>query len=202
MSNWFEDHPVKSIIAHTFFVAAATGAAFIFVFDSSKVESAKAETEQHKAKIGALETEIANLRSENAKYLGWLMEAPKSIPYLDKKIADLTKENQEFRIRVGTQEVRPNITTTEGREATISIGDTFVDDVTGFTLGLLNVNSDFSADILIVYPDGERKELKGVKAGDQWRYHFNNVSHQAQIRNINWFSNKIMVAARKLLIDP
>lgn len=201
MGNWFEDHPVRSIVGHTLLVAAATGAAFIFVFDSNKVDAAKAETEHHKAKIGALEAEIAELRGDNAKYLEWLTDTPNTIPYFDKKISDLDKENQELRARAGVREIRPNISTVEGRGATLSIGETFVDEITGFTLGLLDVNQGFTADVLLVFPNGDRREVKDAKAGDRWEFDFKNVSYQAQIRNINWYSNKMTVAMREVTTE-
>ena len=197
MSNWFENHPIRSIIGHTLLVAAATATAYVFLFDSNKVSAAKAETDQYKAKTETLESEISSLRDENGKYLEWLSSTPSTIPYLEKKVADLTQDNQELRSSSGEKQIVPNISTPSGRGATISIGQTFVDDLTGFTFGLLNVNKDFTADVLLVFPRGEKRVLKTVKTGERWGFTFKSVPYHVQLRHVDWYSNKATVAIKE-----
>lgn len=197
MSSWYQNHPWTSVVAHTILVAATTGAAFVFLFDSNKVEAARAESEQYKAKISTLESEVSQLRGDRDRYLWWLSTTPCTFPSLETKIADLSKENQELRAAAGVHQVTPNISTLAGRGATLSIGETFVDDVTGFTVGLLGANKDFTANVLLVLPGGERKELESVKAGERWGFNYKNVSYQAQLRNVDWYANKATIAIRE-----
>jgi len=77
VSNWFEDHPIRSIIVHTLIVAGAVWAAFAFIFDENKVavyraqvENEKATATQYKAKTEVLEVEIARLLQEKPGNVG------------------------------------------------------------------------------------------------------------------------------------
>ena len=197
MRNWFQEHPAFTIVTHTLTVVALSAGAFLFLFDSNKVAAAKAEADQYRAKTETLQSELDGLRADNAKYLEWLSATPNTIPYLEKRVTDLTRENQELRTRAGVKQVAPNLSTAEGRGATISIGETYVDDITGVTLGLSNVNRDFTADVLLIRPGGQRAELKNVKAGEKWGFTYKNVPHQIQLRSVDWFSNKATVAVRE-----
>lgn len=82
MANWFQEHPITTIIGHTILVATTTWLVSSFIIDENKVnlyraqaENASAQikseqviTEQYKAKVSILEADVANLREGANKY--------------------------------------------------------------------------------------------------------------------------------------
>jgi len=103
MSNWFQNHPIYTIIGHTVLVATTTIVSTNFVLDENKINFYKAQSEsataqinnekaiaeQYKAKVSVLESDITTLRSNNERYLKWLGQDPKSFPSLEKEITNL-----------------------------------------------------------------------------------------------------------------
>jgi hypothetical protein len=198
VGNWFEDNPVKSIIGHTLLVAGVTAGAFIFVFDSNKVTATKAEADQYKAKTETLEAQIASLKEENERYLGWLTSTQNSFPALEIKIKSLTEANKSLQGALDARNIKPTVSGTEERAATISVGDTFVDDQTGVSFGLGGVTHDFKATGLLMLPSGKAEEITEVRPGQAWNFEFKNEPYQIQLRNVDWYSNKVTIAIKQI----
>src|SRR5262245_40180031 len=91
MSNWFEDHPTKSIVSHTITVAAITWAISYFVIDSRKVDNLETVIRTLQAKVDALETDNAALRGTNARYEDVLRNSPGTIQYYEDRMSTLAK---------------------------------------------------------------------------------------------------------------
>jgi hypothetical protein len=194
VGNWIQDHPAMSIVTHTLLVATATAGAFIFVFDSNKVTAAKAEADQYKAKTETLEAQIAGLKDENKKYLEWLESDPKTFPSLEAKIASLTEANRKLQEQADVGKVTPNMSTSEGKAAVITIGETFVDDLTGVSFGLSGISSSYTVNGQLTFPSGESKSILAAQPGTAWGFVFKGERYQIQLRNVDWYSNKVTIA--------
>ncbi|MCB2426674.1 hypothetical protein [Methylophaga pinxianii] len=110
MSNWFEDNPTKSVVAHTVIVAAATWAAFYFVFDENKIklieakaEKIAAESKEVNARNSVLVTRLDYLTKENEKYLRWLESTPNTLPFYELEITKLEEQIVKLKTDLATR---------------------------------------------------------------------------------------------------
>lgn len=171
MANWFEDNPTKSIIGYTFVVGAVVWGVSNFVLDENKVNVYKAASEQYKAKVSVLESEISNLKIENERYRSWLQQDPKSFPTLESKIKALEVSLYEANKHPVVEE-KDRVPDTQLYEFSKGFykGDSFIDPKTKAVIGVSDVTSAYEADVVVVLPGGEKKELTGVKPGTTWTF--------------------------------
>lgn len=211
MSNWFEAHPVRSIILHTLVVAGAVWAVFAFVFDENKVavyiaqaESEKASANQYKAKTEVLEVEIARLREENSKYLEWMVNTPNTIPYFEDKIKHLVEENSRQKSELtgmGRAESSSSATLSAppySNSQVLNVGETLVDPKTNATFGIGKITSDFTTSAVLSLPGEKPQDLSQVKAGTSWMFDKGDESYQLIVTKIDWFSNKAEVIVKEI----
>jgi len=211
VSNWFESHPIRSIIIHTIIVASAVWAAFAFVFDENKVavyraqaENEKATANQYKAKTEVLEVEIARLREESHKYLEWMVNTPNTIPYLEQRIKILTDENNRQKAQLAAvTKVEPlskgSFTIPSySNIKVLNMGESFVDPRTNATLGVGRIASDFTASVVLNVPGEKPRELAQAKPGETWIFTKDNRQYQLTLSKIDWFGNKAEVQLKEL----
>jgi hypothetical protein len=211
MSNWFEDHPARSIIIHSFIVAGAVWAAFAFVFDDNKVaairaqaENEKAAADQHKAKTEFLEVEIARLREENRKYLEWMANTPNTIPYLEQKLKHLVEENglQKSELTRATRTESSGVTAPSvlpySNTKVLNVGESLVDPKTDATLGIGRITQDFTASAVLNLPGEKPQELAQVKAGASWTFDKDDKRYQLTVSKVDWFLNKAEVILKEI----
>ncbi len=91
MSNWLENNQTKSVITYTIFVAAATWTAFFYIFDENKVKLHEAQVNKIEAvsrevtaRNTVLITRLEYLTKENDKYLRWIENTDKTLPFYEK----------------------------------------------------------------------------------------------------------------------
>lgn len=215
MSNWFENHPIRSIIIHTIIVAGAVWAAFAFIFDENKVavyraqvENEKTTANQYKAKTEVLEVEIARLREESRKYLEWMVNTPNTIPYLEQRIKTLTDENNRQKAQLaGIVRVEPSAAGSLVRPLysnfkVMNIGESFVDPRTNATLGIGRIAPDFTASVLLNVPGEKARELAQAKPGETWTFTKNDKQYQITLSKIDWFANKAEVQLKEVENKP
>jgi len=211
MSNWFENHPARSIIVHTILVGTTVWVSFRFVFDENKVafyqaqvENEKATANQYKAKTEVLEVEIARLRDETRKYLEWMTNTPNTIPYLEQRIKTLADENTRQKAQLGAA---AKIEPPNGRAITavpysnskiINIGEAFVDPRTSATLGVGRIASDFTANVVLNVPGDGPRELPRAKPGQTWIFSKGQKQYQLTLSRVDWFSNTAEVQLREV----
>lgn len=211
MSNWFESHPARSIILHTFVVAGTVWAAFAFIFDENKVavykaqaENEKASANQYKAKTEVLEVEIARLREDNSRYLEWMVNTPNTIPYLEQKIKHLVDENNRQKSElIGIAGVESSATATlseplYSNSKILNPGESLVDPKTNVTFGIGSITSDFTTSALLNLPRAKPQELSKVKAGASWTFNKDGRQYQLSVLKIDWFSNKAEVILKEI----
>ena len=189
LADQFVGNPWLSVISHTIFVAGVTAAAFMFIFDSNKVSAAQSERDMYKSKVETLEREIDTLNARNQQYLAWLEAEPKSLPALEREISRLNEQ-----LVASGPKVEPNMSTANGRGATISVGETFVDPLTNASVGVMRLAPPAEANINLSLPGAETKKLEEVGPGQTWAFKFNGVPHQLRIESIDWYSNKITIS--------
>jgi hypothetical protein len=211
VANWFEANPVRSIVVYTIIVAGSVWAAFVFIFDENKiavyraqVENEKATANQYRAKTEALESEIANLRLETQKYREWLVNTPNTIPYLEQRIRALTEENTRLRAR-GAEfpKIDPSGSPTTritpySSSKVLNIGEAFTDPRTNATLGVSQIASDFTANVVVNIPGEKAFNLKSARPGETWSFNKDDRRYQLTISKIDWFTNKAEVQVREL----
>lgn len=214
-SNWFEESPARSVVIHTLVVGGAVWAAFAFVFDENKVNAVRAQVEnekaiasQYKAKTEVLEVEVARLRDENKKYETWLTTTPTSIPFLEAKIKTLTDENN--RLQQEHSEPRPTDSAPLSSEQpgapyaaskTLSLGEAYVDQKTGATIGIGKISDNFTATGNITLPGQKPQIIEKIIAGNNWFFTHSGQKYQLIVLKVDWFSNKAEVSVREVPSD-
>ena len=199
MSNWFEDNPLKSIIAHTCLVGATIWAVSYFILDENKVNVYKAASEQYKAKVSVLESEISNLKSENDRYRSWLLQDPKSFLALEAKIQNLEVELDEARKRpiVDAEEKTPDTQLYEFSKS-FSKGESFIDPKTRAVIGVSDVTSQYTANAVVVLPGGEKLDLKEVKPGTTWEFDKGGKKYNLTLDTVNWLNNGLKASVSEV----
>lgn len=214
MSNWIENSPMRSFIAHTILVFVAAWGAFVYVFDENKVSGyrAQAETEkatagQFKAKTEVLEVEISRLKDENKKYLDWLSASPHSIPYFENKLKALTEENTTLKLELTTAEILATdnpFTNPEFKKFSyvatkiLSLGEAYVDPRTNATIGIGRITPDFTAKGSVTLPGQDQKNFESMRAGDNWVFTVENKRYQLSVIKVDWFSNKAEIMIKEI----
>ena len=205
LSNWFQDHPLTSIISHTFLVAGVTWAGFIFIYDEQKDSNHRAEVSQYQAKVEVLESSIDILKTENSKYQSWLINTPKTIPHLEAQIENEIKLRQKAELALTKLEEASSTTMKYNDKPTkpyfdgitLGQGGSFRDPKTGATIGIHKFNPDFTVNIIINIPGKKNEIVKDVKAGTQWKFKFEGINYILAVRQVNWFSNEANVTVRE-----
>lgn len=211
MPNWFQEHPGYTIIGHTIVVATTTWLVSSFVIDENKVnlyraqaENADAISEQYKAKVSVLELELARLRGENERYLSWLMQEPRTIPALESKIKALESKlaaSSQPSEGIGQSPAKSSAGTEElPYEFTIpfSKGESFVDPKTKATLGISDINPDYTAEGVLYLPGGKNIELQRVKPGSTWIFEQDGSNYKMTLEGINWINNSLRASVVEL----
>lgn len=211
MSNWFQEHPVTTIVTHTILVATTTWLVSSFVIDENKVNLYKAQaenanaqikneqsiTEQYKAKVSVLESEIVNLRTINQRYLSWLSEDKQSFPSLENKVSKLEEQLSAALIRaseIPKGEYSPKIESIYipyEFKSSFEKGGSFVDPKTSVTLGVANIYPDYTATGALYIPGKETIELSRVKPGETWIFYQNEKTYKLTLESINWIDNSL-----------
>ena len=211
MSNWFQEHPVTTIVGHTILVATTTWLVSSFVIDENKINLYKAQAEnanaqikneqsiaeQYKAKVSVLESEIVNLRSINQRYLSWLSEDPKSFPSLENKVSGLEAQLNAALIRAieipksgNIPKVDPIYVPYEFKNS-FEKGGSFVDPKTTVTLGVSNIYPDYTATGVLYIPGKEMVELSQIKPGETWIFDQNEKTYKLTLESVNWIDNSL-----------
>ncbi|MDA0426639.1 hypothetical protein ACBG90_00755 [Stutzerimonas kunmingensis] len=210
MSNWIQEHPAYTIIGHTIIVATTTWFVSSFVIDENKVnlykaraENADAISEQYKAKISVLELELARLRGENERYLSWLMQEPRAIPALESKIKALelrlgSIQSSDANGRTSNNPVIDAKKLPYEFVSPFSKGESFVDPRTKATLGIFDINPDYTAEGVLYLPGGENVELNNVKPGATWIFEQGGSNYKMTLEGVNWISNSLKASVVEL----
>jgi len=196
MSNWFESNPAKSVIGHTIFVAAATWAIFIFVFDENKVnlheakvERVEAEAREIEARNSVLTTRIEYLTEENRKLNTWLGQAPSTIPYYERQLTDLTEKLKESEEKLA-QLPEPSPTHSgESLYRNIKSGDagtTFHDVKTNAVLGVSRISYGDIASVNLTLPGKGATQESDVTAGSTWMFTIGGAEYLLILGSIDW----------------
>lgn len=209
MSNWFEDNPFRSIIIYTIIVSTVVCGFTTFILDENKVNYYRAESENYKAqlemyntKVLFFETEIADLKETNRKYLLWLENTPDSIPFLESEIIQLENENTKLQKQILDY---INITNSNNKEVDLyqslyplNKGEAIIDEESGLTIGVSDIHINFVADITLTLA-GEKTESKNsVKPGEVIYFENSGKKFKITIIGINWYNDKIDVEIREV----
>lgn len=210
MANWFQEHPVFTIIGHTIVVATATWVVSSFVIDENKVNLFKAKAEnaesmsaQFQSKISVLELELARLKSENGRYLSWLVAEPRSFPALEKKIAELevglvaSQTNTISEKDVPSQSGKKNEQLYEFSQG-FTRGESFVDPKTKAIIGISSISMDNSAIGTLHLPGGKSEEVKEIKPGSTWTFEKSGVRYQLTMEMVNWINNSVKASVSEV----
>jgi hypothetical protein len=190
MSNWFENHPARSIVGYTFIVIAATWAFFTFVVEQRKIDLAKAETENYKsqaeqlnAKIGILEMQIASLKGERDFYLDTLKSFPDTLPTLKKNLEESKQETLRLAEQLRSAGIKNALySATE----TISKGSSYIDERTGTIIGVTDISSNDNATVSLEFPGKPRLTVEKVTAGQSWTFQHKDKQFRLVITDVKW----------------
>lgn len=210
MSNWFQEHPVFTIIGHTLVVATATWVVSSFVIDENKVnlfrakaENAESMSAQFQSKISVLELELARLKSENSRYLSWLVAEPKSFPALEKKIIELERSLATSQTKAIIEAAEPSHLKNKPEKLyefskDFSRGESFVDPKTKAIIGISSIAMNNSADGTIYLPGGKAEEVKEIKPGSTWTFDKSGVRYQLTMETVNWTNNSLKASVSEV----
>jgi len=208
LSNWFQEHPITTIISHTVLVAASTWAVSYFVIDENKVNYYKAQvenertvSEQYKAKVDTLEAEISKLRQENVRFLDWLEGEPKSFPALVKTIKILENQIKETKSGASVIDVlipKKNYQNNYTASKTFLRGDSFTDPVTQATIGVSQIHPDFTADVYLYLPGKSQIENNNIKPGSSWNFTIEKKNYKITLDQVNWLNNSLKATVTEI----
>ena len=219
MSNWFQEHPVSTIIGHTILVATTTWLVSSFVIDENKVNLYKAQTEnanaqikneqaiaeQYKAKVSVLESEIVSLRTINQRYLSWLSEEPKSFPSLEKKVSALESQLNAALLRA-SEIPKDNSVSKDAPvyvpyefQGSFEKGGSFVDPRTSATLGVSNISPNYTATGVLYIPGKDTVELTETKPGETWIFNQNDKTYKLTLESVNWINNSVKASVIEIV---
>ena len=197
MKNWVAENPAYSIILYTMIVISFTWGFSTFILEESKIDSYKARLEMYEDKTETLGMEISELEKENLKYLRWLENTPNSIPFLEYHIIELENENIELKKEILVYKNQTGSLNNESMQEyyynsySIRKGNAIVDQYTGLTLGVSNINVLFEAEITLTLPGEDTIHQSNVKPGDVW--YFNDNKFKITITKINWYTDNLDV---------
>lgn len=202
MSNWFEDHPARSVIGHSVIVAAATWAAFYFVFDENKIKLIEAKSEKIAAEVKevnarntVLVTRLDQLTKDNEKYLRWLEQTPNTLPFYDLEIAKLEREIESLKIELTKRPKNDNPFEFKKPESyefwsSKDAGETFLDPKTKASLGVQEINIKKFASVKITLPDGVQHSVENAKPGETWKFELNGTSYSLLLESLDWAAQR------------
>ncbi|MGF1845411.1 hypothetical protein L4C39_19920 [Vibrio clamense] len=208
LSNWFENNPTKTVISHTFVVAAATWAAFFFVFDENKIklvetkaQKYQAETKEVLARNSVLLAQRDLLIEENKKYLRWLESTPNTLPFYEVELEKLNRKvaSLEGELQVAEQQGN-NIEQPEQPEQpeeavyvywrTLKVGESFIDPQTQVVLGVQTIEYELTAQTNVSFPNGEGKSRKDSKPGDSWPFSVGERKYVLVLQSLDWAAQR------------
>lgn len=102
-SNWFQDHPARSIIGHTILVATVTWAIFAYLLEDRELRHAKAEINANKAILAQSQAQIETLTRDLAQSRQEVLEYKKVLEGLPEAGVLLGKELAKLRLQLKTQ---------------------------------------------------------------------------------------------------
>lgn len=198
MSNWFENHPVRSIIGHTILVAGVTWAVSTFILQDNRVSLARSEleaqkslTEQYKSKSELLQRDIDTLRNENAEYRDWLGRTKDAIPALVPRISEL-------KIRIGKLEDEAKVLRATNplkedafEELTASRGEASIDNQTGTILSVFKTTPERTAQLGITFPGKDSPVDLNARPGSQSRFVWNGKKYVLTITEISFIGDTV-----------
>lgn len=197
MKNWVAENPAYSIILYTIIVISFTWGFSTFILEESKIDSYKARLDMYEDKTETLGMEISELEKENLKYLRWLENTPNSIPFLESHIRELENENIELKKEILVYKNQIGSLNNESMQEyyynsySIRKGNAIVDQYTGLTLGVSNINVLFEAEITLTLPGEDTIHQSNVKPGEVW--YFNDNKFKITITEINWYTDNLDV---------
>lgn len=218
MSNWFQDHPITSVITHTVIVSTATWAFSFFILDENKINFYKAQavsaqsqinnektiSEQYKAKVSVLEQQVSRLKSENDRYLSWLSQEENSFPSLKKKIelleANIKTEKEKICVSkpltsmpLEKLDYKPYLFKQSFEE-----GESFTDPKTFATIGVSDVTTDYTANGIINIPGKGNIEIKNAKPGESWTFEKDGKQFRLTLDSVNWINNSVKASVQEI----
>jgi outer membrane murein-binding lipoprotein Lpp len=199
MSNWFEDNPSKSVVAHTILVAATTWAISTFVLDSSKVDNLETVIKTLQAKIDVLGNDNAVLRETNARYEQALRSSPGTLPYYESEIASLKKDKASLENAAAEKGTPSSARTSKLYAATETrkVGEAVVDPETGLTIGINSINTSYLATGILTLPGQTSVQLQDVGAGTMWEFNTGSRSFRLALAKVNWINDSYTVEVRE-----
>ena len=209
------------LVAHFVMGVIVAWVLFEFVVGDSRANKYEAQITNmdtanvlYREKLRFVEEELRAVRADNDRLLIWLQTKPDSIPYYEKQIAGLTRENRDLsdKIALFQKKVTPKgwtaIPTEEPVEEELyshseklKVGESLDDTITGIGFALTEVKHDFSAEIDLRTPSGEKKQIVGNKAGASWLFEVNGKKYRLALRKIDWFSQTAEVEILQVSIN-
>lgn len=199
-SEFLDKNPIKSLLAYTIIVTGTLGAAYKFTIADAKLERKQAEIDAQKStidmyihKVTALEHENESLIKQNEKYMEWIIQDHNSIPFYENKIQELEaalkgQDNQKNKASDNSthssrlyQDVR-----------SIKKSESHIDNVSQLIFGVIDIDSNDSASIRVVYPDG-KEEIKKIEVGYTEIYQNGDKKYRFHVASISWIYNSCLL---------
>lgn len=205
MSNWFEDHPVKTIIGHTILIGGAVFAfsKFILIENTEHLYKAQLETKeasiaQYEARISFLEDENTKLENEVNKYLEWVQNTPGTVQYVEKINEELEKQLAEEKEKNILDEGEGKIKKYYQEYKNISGDNAIVDKETEVVFALKDIKVNGKADLSFSIPTLGMEEVENVSPGYIKEFAIGEKTYQFIIVSINYVPNTCSIILKEL----
>jgi hypothetical protein len=192
--NWFEGHPVFSIISHTIIVAGVTWAASRFIFDEKKLDHYRAIIERKDSEIQALTERLSFVEKENSKYLGWLGADELSFPSLTRKIGELEATSKSI-AETGVVDFPSEFPTL----IEVKKNQAIVEKATEVIVALHEVSPSRKALLTLTLPGKEPQKFADKVVGDVWRFERDGKKYRMTLMEVSYITSH---AKLDLRYDP
>jgi hypothetical protein len=214
MSNWFERNQTKSVILYTITVAGVTWVCLNFIIDENRVnlyraqkESADAENKTLEAKVSIYQEENARVRADRDRYLSWLQSDPKSIPYADKEIANLSSEVSMLKTKIGALKTAGLSDGHKNAEVAalgpyvnsqaIQKGSAFFDPKTDVRLGINMVHADYTVDGTAYIPGRGSIDIADVRPGKTFEFQKDGKPYTLTVDEVNFLTDSAKISVQE-----
>lgn len=205
MANWFEDHPIRSIISHTVLVAGITWAVSTYILKDNRlklvqgeVDSQKAISEQYKSKIELLQREVEALRTENFEYKAWLVQSKDAIPVMVPQLLKLKEKvlalEEDAKKINGKNPGNVSLL----KEQFVSIGKAYIDRELDLIVTVKKISIDRAADVVIRFPDKSTALEAKVNPGEKWDFSANGEKFNIVVSEISWIGDRVGFIVSKI----
>ena len=200
MGNWFENNPMKSIIAYSITLAGAVFAITYFLLDTNKenlhrtnISNLENQNKILNQTIELIRFDNQSLKQDNERLKKWLEKTPNTALNLDKKIKQLeTLLHKKAQTPVESLDKRYF-----NQSDVLDKEEAFFDKKVGVTFGITEITTNNTASGVISFPNKANKVFTDKPIGYKWLFKYEQTEYEIILSNLYYVNNKYRLLVRE-----